>query len=309
MPDATIVITTKNRRDELREMLPSALAQTADAEVLVIDDGSTDGTSEMVREDFPEVRLDRTETSLGLIVQRSRAASLAIAPVIVSIDDDARFPSATTVAQTLIDFDHPRIGAVAIPFVDVRSTTVVRQQAPDGERRWVTSSYIGTAHAVRRDIFVALGGYRGQLRQMTEEPDFCLRLLDAGYVTRLGRADHIHHFESPKRDFEKLVYLGRRGDVLHGWHNVPTRYLPVRWTKVVLHSAVLARQFHETGAALRGLRDGFRDAVRYRDLRDPVRPATYRIDHELRLRGPLRLEEIEGRLPPVTQPSVAAPRR
>jgi glycosyltransferase involved in cell wall biosynthesis len=299
MPDATIVITTKDRRDELRELLPTALGQTADVEVLVIDDGSTDGTSEMVRAEFPDVRIERSERSLGYIVQRTRGAQLASAAVVVSVDDDARLPSPRTVEQTLADFDHPRIGAVAIPFVDVRPTTgtnIRRQEAPDRVERWVTPSYVGTAHAVRRDLFLGVGGYRALLHHMTEEPDLCLRLLDAGYVTRLGRADHIHHFESPARNFARYVYYGRRGDVLHGWHNVPTRYLPIRWAKVVVHSAVLAREWHEPRAAAMGLRDGFLDAARHRGDRSPVAPSTYRLDHDLRKRGPLRLEEIEGRL-------------
>ena len=45
---ATVVITTKNRREDLLKAVASAWSQTARPEVLVIDDGSTDGTSEAV---------------------------------------------------------------------------------------------------------------------------------------------------------------------------------------------------------------------------------------------------------------------
>ncbi len=141
--------------DDLQRLLPTLLAQSADCEVLVVDDGSTDGTADMVRAEFPEVRLERSEQSLGYIVQRTRAAGLATAPVIVSVDDDAVLPSTRTVEQTLADFDHPRIGAVAIPFDDVRPDgEFERQRPPDREGRWVTAAYVGTAHAVRRDVFL-----------------------------------------------------------------------------------------------------------------------------------------------------------
>ena len=295
MNDATVVIVTKDRREELREMLPTALAQ--DAEVLVVDDGSGDGTSEMVRSEFPAARLHRSDTSLGLIEQRTRAASLATGRVLFSIDDDARFPSPETVAQTLADFDHPRIGAVAIPFLDVRTTTIERQVPPDRDGRWVTSSYIGTAHAVRRDVFLGLGGYRGGLLQMAEEPDLCLRMLDAGYVTRLGRANRIEHFESPKRDLARITELGRRNDILHGWHNVPMPYLAARWAKVTLHSLAMAWQWRRPVPVARGLAAGYAAALRNRSGRTPVARATYRVDHDIRKRGPLRLEDVEPRLP------------
>jgi glycosyltransferase involved in cell wall biosynthesis len=296
-PRATVVITTKDRREELREALPLVLAQTEPVEVLVIDDGSSDGSADLVRRDFPQVRLERSERSLGLIAQRSRAAALASAPIVVSIDDDARLVSPRTVEQTVSDFDHPRIGAVAIPFVDVRTTTTVRQVAPDAEGRWVAPSFIGTAHAVRRDVFLALGGYRDELVQMAEEPDFCLRLLDAGYVTRLGRADKLHHLESPKRDNPRIVALGRRNDLLHAFWNVPMPYFPVRLAKVTLHSLWFAAAWRQPRAVLRGLASGYRGGLRRRERR-PVSRATYRLDHDLRKRGPLRLEEVEGRLPP-----------
>jgi glycosyltransferase involved in cell wall biosynthesis len=303
VPRATVVITTKDRKDELREALPLVLAQTESVEVLVIDDGSTDGTPDMVRSEFPSVRLERSESSLGLVAQRTRAAGLATAPILISVDDDARLISPHTVAQTLDDFDHPRIGAVAIPFVDVRSTTTVRQVAPDRDGRWIVPSFIGTAHAVRRDVFLELGGYRGELVQMAEEPEFCLRMLDAGYVTRLGRADQLHHLESPKRNTPRIVALGRRNDLLHAFWNVPMPYLPVRLAKVTLHSLWFAAAWRQPAAVARGLWSGYRDGFRRWRRRRPVSRAGYRLDHDLRKRGPVRLEEIETRLPPPQVPS------
>ena len=56
---ASIVITTKNRKESLRRAIASAVMQTIPVEIIVIDDGSTDGTSEMVTSEFPQVRLER----------------------------------------------------------------------------------------------------------------------------------------------------------------------------------------------------------------------------------------------------------
>jgi hypothetical protein len=59
IPDATIVIVTHNRREAALRAVASALSQTAPVEVLVFDDGSTNGTSDSVREAYLEARVER----------------------------------------------------------------------------------------------------------------------------------------------------------------------------------------------------------------------------------------------------------
>jgi GT2 family glycosyltransferase len=267
-----------------------------------VDDGSTDGTAEMVREEFPEVTLERSEESLGYIVQRNRAAEIAGSEIIVSLDDDAVLPSAHTVEQTLADFDHARIGAVAIPFVDARPTgDVSLQRAPDADGRWLTASYIGTAHAVRREVFLRVGGYRPSLIHQVEELDFCLRMLAEGYVTRLGRADPLVHLESPQRNFSRLLTLTARNEWLNGWHNVPMPYLLVRWAKVAATCVLLAARWRQPGAIARGVWLGARYSVQHRDARNPVEREVYMVNHDIRKRGPLRLEQVVSRLPAVEE--------
>jgi glycosyltransferase involved in cell wall biosynthesis len=299
LPAASIVITTRNRRDDLRKALGTAVAQRGDVEVLVVDDGSTDGTSAMVREEFPQVQVHRDERSRGYIAQRNRAAELASSPIIVSVDDDALFESRDTVAQTLREFDHPRIGAVAIPFVNVNEGPMVRQLAPTTDRIWATSSFRGTAHALRREPFIGLGGYRTMLLHQAEEQDYALRMLGAGLVTRLGSADPIMHFESPDRDWHRLHVHAARNDLLHGWHNVPLPYAPVRFAKVTLYWLWVGMRRRRLGAVVRGLARGYVDGARNLGDRRPVSRNVYRLDHDIRKRGPLPLEHLLDRLPPL----------
>ena len=292
-----MVITTKNRKEDLTKCLASILTQTVPLQTLVIDDGSTDGTAEMVCQQFPRVELHRSETSFGLIVQRSRAASLAETPIIFSLDDDAIFSSPRVVEQTLRDFDDPRIGAVAIPFVDVNTSPEVKQQAPDAGGVYATYSYIGTAHALRKDLFLGLGGYRELLVHQGEEEDYCIRLLNAGYVVRCGRSDPIHHFESPRRSWARMDFHGARNKVMYAWNNVPFPYFPIHLAVTTFMTSIQARQPGRALTRWRGVADAYARCLTGRADRRPVAPAVYRLSRELKRRGAVPLREIETRLP------------
>lgn len=304
LSSATVVITTKNRKEDLRGALLSCLQQTAPIEIVVIDDGSTDGTADMVGREFPTVRLHREECSRGLIVRRNEGAKIAEGTIIVSIDDDAAFSDRHVIEQTLADFDHPRIGAVAIPFVNVKQGERVFQTAPDAIGRFVVDSYIGTAHAVRRDVFLALGGYSEHFVHQGEEGDFCIRLLEAGYVVRLGRSSPIHHFESPRRDFRRMDYFGRRNDILFAWQNVPLANLPVHLAATTVQGAAFGIRLGRPMRMLLGIAAGYASCIGKFSRRSPVLQRTYRLYRSLKKDGPRHLRDIEAALQPMRPPVV-----
>jgi glycosyltransferase involved in cell wall biosynthesis len=292
----SIVITTRNRKEELRIALSSALGQTAHPEVVVIDDGSTDGTAEMVRANFASVRLECFETSQGYIVQRNRGAHLAKGRILFSIDDDAEFSTPHIVEQTLRDFDHPRIGAIAIPYLEPKKDNQGPHLPPDDRATWVTGAFIGSAHAVRRNVFLQLGGYREKLVHQGEERDFCLRMLNAGYVTRLGRADLIHHMESPRRDFRRMDFYGRRNDILFAWQNVPAPYFTAHLLGTTWNGLRFALRCGRGREQFRGIIAGYSEIVCRKHKRQRVTRTAYRLQRRLQKRGPFRLNEIEAEL-------------
>ena len=298
-PAATIVIVTKDRGDVLPDAVASAVQQEGDPEILIVDDGSSDGGVDAVQAAFPQVRVHRFETSAGLVVRRNDAARLARGAVLVSIDDDAVFTAPDTVTRTLAEFSDPRIAAVGIPYIDVRRNDIMLQRAPDDEGCWIGPVFRGTAHAVRRDVFLALGGYRERIVHQGEEADYCLRLLEAGYVVRYGRAAPIHHRESPRRSRRRMERYGRRNEQL-----LCATYYPAPWD--VLYGIGLAGK-----SVLRGLRSdgglvwiaqgillGVREQVTARDGRRPVARSTFALDRRLRRAGCLPLHEVAPALRP-----------
>lgn len=288
--EASIVITTKNRMDELRQALASCMTQIACCEVIVVDDGSTDGSTDMVRSEFPGVRLIAHTDSAGYIVRRNEGARIAKAPIVFSIDDDALFSSPHVVKQVLGNFDDPKVGAVAIPYIEPHKGNTVQQQAPDDGRRWITDRYIGTSHALRKDLFLQLGGYRANYVHQGEEGDYCLRMIEAGYVILLSRSDLIVHTESPKRNLSRMDYYGRRNDILFTWQNIPLPYIVWRLPVVMAGGIVFGIRCGRPAIMIRGIFDGLK-AMRTAP-RKPVSAKTFLLQRALRKRGPQPFQDF-----------------
>jgi len=113
---ASILVVSFNTRDLLRSCLQSALAECArlpaplTAEILVVDNASTDGSTEMVETEFAAspvpVRLLRSSVNLGFAGANNLAMESALGRYIVLLNSDAFFhPGALRLAIEHIDAD------------------------------------------------------------------------------------------------------------------------------------------------------------------------------------------------------------
>jgi GT2 family glycosyltransferase len=296
-PEATILIVTKNRKEDLRRALVSVFTQRgAVLEVLVFDDASTDDTPQMVRDEFPQAKLLVAEHSTGHIGHRTRGTMIAAAPVVVIIDDDTALEAPDTIATTLREFDDPAIGAVAIPFIN-RGEDQVIQRAPDDQGIWVTYKFVGAAHALRREAFMRVGGYRRELVHFGEEADLCARLLEAGYVTRLGRATPARHYLSPIRNRTWERYYAARSGIVASYMNLPARAVVPALAGWTARELLAIAKYGKPLTTLRGLGGGYRDilinARKRRGLSWPV----HKLLRELKRNGPMKLDDVRRRLP------------
>ncbi len=295
-PEATIVITTRNRRDDLRVSLTSALKQDLPLEILVIDDGSTDGTADMVRAEFPSVRVERSDKPLGLIVQRNRAAEMASTNFIVSIDDDAEFTSPSIVSTALKAFSDPRIAAVGIPFIDVKLNSNLQQHSPEPNGVYISHWYIGTAHVLRRDVFRKLGGYRGFFFVQQEEREYSMRMFREGYFVRVITCDPIHHYLSPKRPRGLNMMYSARNQCLICWLLIPATRLPVEFARVIWQQLRIGfRRGLFLWAAWGAIRGGL-EAMRYLPFRKSMTRKQFSEYHRITRMGSVPLDELLRRL-------------
>jgi GT2 family glycosyltransferase len=276
----SVVISTKNRKEELVRALNSCFTQTLLPEVIVIDDGSTDGTFDCVRENFPNAHLVRHSHSRGYIACRNEGARLAKGRFIFSIDDDAEFTSTETIEETVADFSHDRVGAVAIPYIEPSYSMDIKQLSSDRNKVMIANTFKGTAYAVKRSLFLKLGAFREPLIHQGEESDFCIRMLDAGYFVRLGNSKPITHYESPKRSLDRMDHYGVRNAVLFLWQNSPWFFLIPYLLGTTFRC--LSYTFNPRRLFLRllGLVDGYFQMVRTK--REPVTRSNFQLFRKLR---------------------------
>ncbi|HSI64490.1 MAG TPA: glycosyltransferase family A protein [Candidatus Saccharimonadia bacterium] len=298
-PSVTILFITRNRMDDLRRAVQSALSQDIECEILVLDDASTDGTVAMMRSEFPAVSLVEAQRPLGVCAQRNRGALIAKGEIIVSIDDDAEFSSPRVVRQTLADFKHPRVAAVSIPYKDIRISPELRTPTPPGPGDWVVASFVGTACAFRRDLFLRMGGYQELLFRETEERELCVHLLNFGYVTLLGSADVILHYMSPVRDVGRNRMWQRRNDVCHAVWNVPFPHLLYHLPGTILSGLRYALMHGYLPQTLGGYFLAIPLVWRTMHLRHPLSGKIYRLVRRLNRTRVLPFEEVCQELGPM----------
>jgi len=223
----TIGVTTRNRPEALEGCLRSlAFVSHLSPEVLVFDDASSVPVRDQVAGwSLPlTVRVLRDDRALGYIAGRNRLVREAAASLVLLMDDDAALMDSEAVGLgvDVLQAD-PRVAAVAFAQCDRHGARwdEAMQPAP-GRTACYVPSFIGFAHLVRRETFVAIGGYRESFEFYGEEKDYCRRLIDAGFRTvYLPDALVIHEPDQAGRSKQRYLRYVTRNDCLNALYNDP----------------------------------------------------------------------------------------
>jgi GT2 family glycosyltransferase len=293
LPRISVVITSRNRRDELRRALLSCHAQTGVAfEVLIFDDASDDGSDQMIQNEFGDFRLFRSLERTGYIVLRNRGFQEARGEFVLSLDDDAYFTQPDTLAQVCQRFiEEPRTAAWGLKYYEPAKEAKM-SSVMDGA---LIKNYIGCAHALRREVALDLGGYPEILVHQGEERDLCIRLMDQGWEIRFAATPPIVHLCSPFRENWRMFYYGYRNLVLFNWMRTPLRYLFVRLTIDIGQLMVYRFTLKTLPSKIWCIGAGFVNILRYWQQRQPVSTEAY-----------LRFRSLPGH-GPSSQPDGAPP--
>lgn len=189
-PTVSVLMSVRNGMPWVREAVGSVLSQTVgDLELIVIDDGSTDGTSDLLASIHdPRLRVERRPAA-GLAQTLNHALEQARAPLVARLDaDDLALPERLARQRAFLDA-HGEIGLLGTGAREVepsgREVRVVRPPADDAEIRRVLirhNPFVHSSVMMRRRLVEQVGGYEPTFA-VAQDYDLWLRM---SRITRMA---------------------------------------------------------------------------------------------------------------------------
>ncbi len=221
--EVAVAVVSYNTREVLRACLASVMAD-APGEVLVVDNGSTDGSVEMVRTAFPTVRLIEDPSNPGYGAGANHAFAATRGPYVLLLNSDTVLPAGALAALHAYAEAHPRAGIVgprlrnadgslqrscyAFPsagflLVEYSPLHALARRVPALRRRflldWAHDApravpwVVGAALLFRRAALDAVGGFDPHYHMYAEEVDLAHRMAAAGWETHFAPVADVTH--------------------------------------------------------------------------------------------------------------------
>jgi GT2 family glycosyltransferase len=230
-PRVAAVVITHQRREELLTAVARLLDLPERPHVVVVDNGSTDGTADAVRERFPDVELIASAENLGAVGRNVGVARLDT-PYVAFCDDDTWWePGSLRTAADALDA-HPRLAVVTARILvepGGREDPVVPElrDSPVRGADWLPGpalgSFLAGASVLRREAFRQVGGFSERLWLGGEEELMAGDLAAAGWELCYLPELTVHHQASRARDPHRRRRDGIRNTVWTTWLRRPLR--------------------------------------------------------------------------------------
>ncbi len=286
-PLVSLVILSWNRKQQLQATLRQVLTiPYSNVEIIVVDNASTDGSPEMVRDAFPSLCLVQLPANIG-ITGWNAGFTNARGKYIVVLDDDS-CPKNDAIERMVTEFERDHtLGIVAFHVIDPESGKSengkrIEVLKPNGLRDIL---FIGCGAGIRSEVIAKVGGFTERFFLYMHEMEFSARVLSAGYSVKLFPDIIVYHAKSySDSSTAKRVYYDTRNGLQYYFEYFPfhtalmvggrhlgqqlliahRHHMVTQWVKAVIDSVrTILTTFNERTILNRELRD-FILAVRRR---------------------------------------------
>ncbi len=186
-PKASIVIASYNNRLGLERVLDAMLKldYPSTFEIIVVDDGSSDNTVDMLAKMFGEekkIKVIAYGANKGVCRARNEGIKAAKFPVVVNMDHDC-IPKKDWLKSIVKPFEDKNTGVVSS-----------------------FGSFGGTSTAFRKELLDKVRGYDERFFYYREDTDLTFKIMDLGYRYKVVKADYFHdHKEAKPKGFWQIA--------------------------------------------------------------------------------------------------------
>lgn len=191
-PNASIVIATYSRANVLEKVINSMLElkYPAEYEIIVVNDGSTDSTKEMLKKfgEKQKIKVINFEKNVGVCKARNAGIKIARYEIVVNMDHDC-IPEKNWLKDLVSGFDSEKVGVVT-----------------------AYGGFGGTSTAFRKKLLERVSGYDEEYGYYREDTDLAFKIIELDYEFKQVRAKYLHeHTETkPKEITGLLKYVFQR---------------------------------------------------------------------------------------------------
>lgn len=240
--ETSVIILNWNGVEMLRRYLPSVVAHTTGAEIIVADNGSTDDSLEVLRKEFPSVKTIVLDKNYGFAEGYNRAIEQVDSEYVVLLNSDVETPEGWL--APLLDYmeTHPEIAAVqpkirswrqrdyfehagaaggyvnrlGYPYCRGRVLWHVEQDKGQYDTIAEVDWTSGACMCVRTKVYKECGGLDASFFAHMEEIDLCWRMRNAGWKLACIPQSTVYHLGGGSLSYEspRKTYLNHRNNLL-----------------------------------------------------------------------------------------------
>ena len=231
----------------LRTYLTSVVANTADAEVIVADNGSTDNSLDVLAHEFPTVKTILLDRNYGFAEGYNRAIDQVDSEYVVLLNSDVETPEGWLTPLLEYMDAHPEVAAVqpkirswrkkdyfehagaaggylnalGYPYCPVRRVWGLEQDKGQYDTvvniDWTT----GACMCVRTQVYKDLGGLDASFFAHMEEIDLCWRMRNKGWKLGCVPQSMVYHLGGGSLSYDnpRKAYLNHRNNLLMIYKN------------------------------------------------------------------------------------------
>lgn len=289
MKQTAVVILNYNGAGMLRRFLPSVIKYSPEASIYVADNGSSDESCDVVRNEFPAVKLMVLDHNYGFAEGYNRALAQVDEEYAVLLNSDVEVtrgwlspmtqfldsnPEVAACQPKLLSFkqkDFFEYAGAAGGFIDKWGYTFCRGrifntvERDSGQYDYTTDVFwaTGAALMIRNEVYKNNGGLDGRFFAHMEEIDLCWRLRSRGYRIACVPQSHVYHVGGAtlKKENPQKTYLNFRNNLLMIYKNAPDCQLKKIMLFRKVFDNVAALKFLASGdyAAFKAVRKARRD--------------------------------------------------